>query len=151
MLYRSSVSATRDTLSRLMEDLRQRGGPWSCAQDPGADRESLTAAWLASEDPFAMLLLLAAVHPQRNEPVCDALVASMSFFAPMRQEGEKLARCRPGMSYNGPDRFRFLHLAQRIRGALSEMKRVERSAVEPQLSAAIRTVVRDPHALAGGG
>lgn len=144
------MSATRTTLSQLMEDVRQRGGPWSCAQDPGADRGIVTDAWLASEDPFAMLLLLAALHPQRNEPVCDALVESMSFFPPMRREGEKQALSRPGMNYNGPDRFRFLHLAQRIRHAASELKAAERSTVEPQLSAAIRAVVRDPYALAGG-
>lgn len=130
-----------------MEALRCRGGWWASPQDPGADRATVTAAWVASEDPFAMLLLLAALHPQKNEPVCDALVASMSFFAPMRDEAAKQARCRPGMNYNGPDRFRFRHLAMRIRQSLSELDAAERRSIEPKLSAAIRTVVRDPYAL----
>lgn len=131
----------------MMEALRQRGGPWSSAQDLGADRASVTAAWRASEDPFAMLLLLAAIHPHPNEPVCLALVAAMSFFSPMRREGETQAQSLAGMNYNGPDRARFLHLAQRIRGALSETPAAERSTVAQALSAAIRAVVGDPYAL----
>jgi hypothetical protein len=133
------------SLRDLMEGLRQRGGDWSTAQEPGADRATVTRAWLASDDAFAMLLLLAALHPDRNVPVCDALVANMSFFSPMREEGERQARCRPGMNYNGPSRFQFLHLAQRLRNALFEMDEPDRAAVEPRLSAALRVVVVDPY------
>ncbi len=142
------MSATQSTLSALMEDVRRRGGPWSVPQDLGVDPLDVTAAWLASADPFAMLLLLAAIHPHHNEPVCEALVASMSFFRPMKREGEKQASSRGGMNYNGPDRFRFTHLAQRIRNGVSELSAADRSRVEPQLSAAIRAMVPDPHSLA---
>lgn len=134
-------------LSELMEGVRRRGDLWSSAQDIGAEPAAVTSAWLQSNDPFAMLLLLAAIHPHHNEPVCDALVSSMCFFAPMRQEQEKQARSRPGMNYNGPDRFRFLHLAQRIRNALSGMTPAARVEIEPRLTAAIRAVVSNPFVL----
>lgn len=133
-----------------MERVRLRGGPWSSVQDIGAPADAVTTAWMESGDPFAMLLLLAALHPGHDEPVCDALVASMSFFAPMREEQRQQARSRPGMNYNGPDRFRFLHLAQRIRSALSAMDPTERIEIEVKLGTAIRTVVGNPYAVSIG-
>lgn len=133
-----------------MERVRLRGRRWSAVQDLDAAPDAVANAWIESKDPFAMLLLLAALHPHHNEPVCEALVASMSFFAPMRDEQEKQARSRPGMNTNGPDRFRFLHLAQRIRDALSAMAPTERIEVEVKLSTAIRTVVGNPYAVSEG-
>ena len=132
------------SLSELIEAVRLRGASWAAPQEIGAAPGEVMAGWATSRDPFAMLLLLAALHPEHNEPVCDALVASMSFFAPMKREQEKQARSRPGMNYNGPDRFRFLHLAQRLRNGLSANE-PERAEMEPKLSAAIRTVVGDPY------
>ncbi len=149
-VFGGSVSAAMPSafLSELMEAVVRRGDSWSSEQDISAGRAAVTSAWAESEDPFSMLLLLAAIHPYHNEPLCDALVASMSFFPPMQLEREKQAQSRPGMNYNGPDRFRFLHVAQRLRASLREMKAPDRSEVEPKLSAAIRTVVNAPFALA---
>jgi hypothetical protein len=136
------------SLSTIMERVRQQGRPWSSPQELGVDRTAVMAAWMASDDPFAMLLLLGAIYPDRHEPACEALVASMSFFSPMQREGEKQTLSRG--TYNGPNRFRFVHVAQRVRQGLAEVPEPERSRVALALSDAIRSVVSDPHALAAG-
>ncbi|MFP2963987.1 hypothetical protein ACLEPN_41330 [Myxococcus sp. 1LA] len=56
---------TRRTLRDLMEAVSGRHRNWASPQDLGFDRVMVAAAWLASDDPLAMLLLLAAVHPHR--------------------------------------------------------------------------------------
>ena len=137
--------------SEWMEAVRRRGDSWSREQDIGADRASVTAAWGMSNDPFAMLLLLAAIHPHHDEPVCAALVTSMAFFPPMHEEAEKQAVSHAGMNTSGPDRVRLLHLAQRIRGGLERLNAAERAPVEARLSDAMRVVVRSPHELARPG
>ena len=141
--------ATR-ALSELMERVRARGEPWSEPHDLRAERADVVAAWDASEDPFAMLLLLAALHPGRHERACEALVARMASFPPMRREAERQEKARPGMTYNGPDRFRFLHVAQRVRFGLSELSPEERRSTEARLADAIRVVVADPFSLLPG-
>ena len=136
------------SLSVLMDDLRRRGsGSWSSVQRPDAPPAVLAAAWASSDDPVAMLLLLAALHPHRDLAVCGALVTAMSFFPPMREEAEKQARSRAGMHYDGPARFRFLHLAQRMRTTLADLTGAERSAVAAPLCDAMRKVVDDPYAV----
>lgn len=139
------------SLSELIERVRLREGSWSSVQDLDAEPAAVVSAWMDSDDPFAMLLLFAAIHPHHDEPVCDALVASMSFFEPMRRVQRTQAHARGGMNYNGPDPFRFLYLAQRMRGALSALSPAERLALESRLAASIRAVVPNPHALSEEG
>lgn len=134
-------------LTTIVDALRERGGSWALPQTPPADRATVIAAWATSDDPFAMLLLLAALHPKQNVPVCDALVASMAFHPAMQAEAAKQARARPGMNYNGPDRFRFRHLAMIVRQLRSGLADADRSRVDGELSAAIRGVVADPYVL----
>ena len=132
-------------LSELMDRVRARATLWSSPQDLDAAPADVKSGWAASRDPFAMLLLLAALHPEHDERACEAVVMKMSFFEPMRLEHERQARSRLGMLYNGPDRFRFLHVAQRVRNALARVDAKERADLEPKLCAAIRTVVSDPY------
>lgn len=115
-----------------------------------AARKRMTAAWAVSDDPFAMLLFLAVIHPPRNVPVCDALVRGMSFYPPMRRVAALQAKARPGMNYNGTSRFTFIYLAQRARQSLQETPPEERVAVAASLASAIREVVPDPYALPDG-
>ncbi|GMU06374.1 hypothetical protein [Corallococcus caeni] len=140
---------TPRTLTDLMEQMPGRNRDWSLPQDLGVDRVTVTAAWLASDDPPAMLLLLAALHPKREVEKCIELATGMSFFEPMRVEAHSMSRRLPGMNVNGRSPFYFIHLFQRLRVALQMTWDTERSRLEPELAAAIRVVVPDPFTLVG--
>tara|TARA_R110002096_G_scaffold408075_3_gene607058 strand:- start:36916 stop:37326 length:411 start_codon:yes stop_codon:yes gene_type:complete len=132
----------------MMDKVRQRGGGWSARQEVDADPATVAEAWSKSEDPFSMLLLLAVFHPGVHEMVCNSLVARMSPLSPiMRREQEIQSRARRGMDYNGPCRFRFLHVAQRIRGAIDHVSEDKKSALALALSTTIREVVGAPYTL----
>ncbi|NPD22095.1 hypothetical protein [Corallococcus exiguus] len=141
---------TRRTLTDLMNEVSGRSArDWSVPQDLGCDRMTVTAAWLASDDPVAMLFLLAAVHPRREVEKCIELATEMSFFEPMRDEAHTMSRRLPGMNFNGRSPFYFIHLYQMLHSALRWMEDTERSRLEPELAAAIRVVVPDPFTLVG--
>ncbi|RKG71922.1 hypothetical protein D7W79_30070 [Corallococcus exercitus] len=135
---------TRRTLTDLMAEVSPRARDWSLPQDLGVDRVTVAAAWLASDDPPAMLLLLAALHPKRAEERCFELATQMSFFEPMRIEAHVMSRWRGGMLTNGRSPFYFLSLYQRLRNALQAFEDPERSQLGSKLAAAIRVVVPDP-------
>lgn len=138
---------TLRTLTDLMAQVSGRNRDWSLSQDLGVDRVTVTAAWLASDDPVAMLFLLAALHPKREVEKCIELATGMSFFEPMRAEAHSMSRRLPGMNFNGRSPFYFIHLYQMLRAALRVSDDAERSQLEPQLAAAIRVVVPDPFTL----
>ncbi|NOJ92823.1 hypothetical protein HMI51_07740 [Corallococcus coralloides] len=140
---------TRRTLTDLMAEVSGRARDWASPQDLGVDPMTVVAAWLASDDPVAMLFLLAAVHPRREVEKCIELATEMSFFEPMRDEAHTMSRRLPGMNFNGRSPFYFIHLYQRLRAALQWMEDTQRSQLEPELAAAIRVVVPDPFTLAG--
>lgn len=135
----------------MMEAVRARGGAWSSPQDVGATPEGVRAAWAASEDPFAMLLLLAALAPAHDEARCEALVAGMAWHPALARERERQGMARPGMTYNGPDRFRFLHLAQQVRGALRGEEEPARAATARAWCRTIRAVLPDPYVVVAAG
>ncbi|RKG89481.1 hypothetical protein D7W82_07220 [Corallococcus sp. CA049B] len=140
---------TRRTLTDLMAEVSGRARDWASPQDLGVDPMTVVAAWLASDDPVAMLFLLAAVHPRREVEMCIKLATEMSFFEPMRDEAHTMSRRLPGMNVNGRSPFYFIHLYQRLRAASQWMEDTQRSQLEPELAAAIRVVVPDPFTLAG--
>ncbi|WP_375758709.1 hypothetical protein [Corallococcus exercitus] len=138
---------TPRTLTDLMDEVSGRARDWSLPQDLGFDRMTGAAAWLASDDPLAMLFLLAAVHPRREEAMCIELATKMSFFEPMRDEADTMSRRRSGMNFNGRSPFYFIHLYQRLRAAWQVTEDTQRSRLGPELAAAIRVVVPDPFTL----
>ncbi|MGE6761653.1 hypothetical protein ACQKGO_26820 [Corallococcus interemptor] len=140
---------TRSTLTGLMHEVSSRNGDWASPRDLGVARVTVTAAWLASDDPAAMLLLLAALHPKRQVETCIALATGMSFFEPMRVEAHSMSGRLPGMNFNGRSPFYFIHLYQLLRGALRTLDDTERSRLGFELAAAIRVVVPDPFTLVG--
>ncbi|NOK14347.1 hypothetical protein [Corallococcus exercitus] len=140
---------TRRALTDLMAEVSGRAREWSSPQDLGCDRVPVTAAWLASDDPRAMMLLLAAVHPRRHEEKCIELATEMSFFETMRYEAHMMSRRRSGMNFNGRSPFYFIHLYQLLRSAWQVTEDTERSRLGPELAAAIRVVVPDPFTLVG--
>ncbi|RKG68535.1 hypothetical protein D7V80_12355 [Corallococcus sp. CA054B] len=146
--YPGHMTAQR-TLTDLMAEVAGRARDWSLPQDLGSDRMTVTAAWLASDDPLAMLFLLAAVHPRREVEMCIKLATEMSFFEPMRNEAHSMSRRLPGMNFNGRSPFYFIALYQRLHSALRWMEGTQRSRLEPELAAAIRVVVPDPFTLVG--
>jgi hypothetical protein len=131
-----------------MDEVSGRKRDWLSPQDLGFDRATVAAAWLASDDPPAMLFLLAVLHPRRHEETCVALATEMSFFEPMRVDAHSMSRRRRGMNFNGTSPFRFIRLYQLLRGALLVSEDTQRSQLEPELAAAIRVVVPDPFTLA---
>ncbi|MBN8232676.1 hypothetical protein JYK02_34680 [Corallococcus macrosporus] len=139
---------TQRTLTDLMAEVHRRAHEWASPQDLGVERPTVTAAWLTSDDPVAMLLLLAAVHPRREEAMCIELATRMSFFEPMRYEAHLMSRRRSGMNFNGRSPFYFIALYQRMRSALQPFDDTERSQLGPKLAEAIRGVVPDPFTLA---
>ncbi|WP_224249067.1 hypothetical protein [Hyalangium gracile] len=140
---------TLRTLTDLMDEVHGRAREWASPQELGVDRDTVRAAWLASDDPLAMLLLLAALHPRRHEEKCIELATGMSFFRPMLLEADSMSRRRSGMNFNGASPFRFIKLWQLLRAAWRVIDDTERSRLEPQLAAAIRVVVPDPFTLVG--
>jgi len=132
-------------LTELMDTLRRAGGSWDVPQVLELDAAALAAAWCASDDPVAMLFLLAALHPGHQVKACDALVACLSSWPPMAHLAEQQARARPGMNYNGPDLFRLLALAQRARGGRAREPLTPEQA--RRLSDAIREVAPDPRSI----
>ena len=141
---------TRRTLTDLMDEVSVRNRDWSSQQDLGIDRATVAAAWQESDDPRAMLLLLAALHPRRDKEKCLELATQMSFFEPMRVAAHTMSRLRDGgMVFNGQSPFYFIQLFRRLRTALQWVEDTERSRLEPRLAAAIRVVVHDPFTLAG--
>lgn len=141
---------TRRTLTDLMDEVSRRNRDWSLPQDLGFDRATVAAAWRASEDPLAMLLLLAALHPRRDEEKCLELATEMSFFEPMRVQAHTMSRLSGGgVNFNGPCPFYFIRLYMRLRTALPWIEDTERSRLEPELAVAIRAVVHDPFTLVG--
>ncbi|MHA7629929.1 hypothetical protein [Corallococcus sp. M7] len=137
------------TLTDLMAEVSGRAHEWSTPQDLGCDRVTVTDAWLASDDPVAMLFLLAAVHPRREVELCIKLATEMSFFEPMRDEAHTMSRRLPGMNFNGRSPFYFIALYQRLSAALRVTEDTKRSRLEPELAAAIRVVIPDPFTLVG--
>ncbi len=133
------------TLTALLQRWREAAdgdlGRRNALDDPRAIRP----AWSESVDPFAMLLLLAILHPGAHESPTDALVAAMSFFPPMERVAGKQARARPGMNYNGPSMFHFSWLGLRVRQALAETD--ADAETRRRLSDAIRGVFPDPYAI----
>ena len=110
---------------------------------PFYDPARIRAAWLASDDPTAMLLLLALVHPSRNEEVCCQLTSAMASepsFAKLAREQEEW---QTGKRFNGQSPFYFLQLARRtvhyIRGESADKQR--------RLAEVLRGVVPDPYRL----
>ncbi|WP_224371711.1 hypothetical protein [Hyalangium versicolor] len=149
VLYHRRVTTQR-TLTDLMAEVSGRRIPgWGSPQDLGFDRATVTAAWLASDDPLAMLLLLAALYPRREEEKCVELVTEMSFFRPMWLEADSMSRRRSGMNFNGTTPFRFIRLYHLLQRDLQVIEDSERSRLEPKLGAAIRVVVPDPFTLVG--
>lgn len=148
MPYHRRVT-TRRTLTDLMDEVSGRNRDGSSPQDLGFDRATVAAAWRASDDPLAMLLLLAALHPRREEEKCLELATELSFFEPMRVEARTMSRRRGGMHVDGRCPFYFSQLYQRLRAALRAIEDTERSRLEPELAAAIRVVVPDPFTLVG--
>ncbi|WP_043321305.1 hypothetical protein [Corallococcus coralloides] len=140
---------TRRTLTDLMNEVAGRAHEWSSPQDLGCDRMTVMAAWLASDDPVAMLFLLAAVHPRREVEKCVELATAMSFFEPMRYQAHLMSRRLPGMNFNGRSLFYFISLYQRLRAALQAFEDTERSRLGLELATAIRVVVPDPFTLVG--
>jgi hypothetical protein len=141
---------TRRTLTDLMAEVSGRGRDGSLPQDLGLDRATVAAAWLASDDPLAMLLLLGKLHPQREEEKCFELATELSFFEPMRVQAHRMSGLRGGgHNYNGPSLFRFMRLFGLLSTTLRWMEATERSRLEPELVAAIRVVVHDPFTLVG--
>ncbi|MCP3138364.1 hypothetical protein [Pyxidicoccus xibeiensis] len=140
---------TRRTLTDLMDEVAGRNRDWSSPQDLGSDRATVSGAWLASDDPLAMLLLLAALHPRRAEEKCLELATALSFFEPMRVTAHTMSRNRGGMYVNGSLPFYFVRLYQRLRVAFRTVEDTRRSRLEPELAAAIRVVVHDPFTLVG--
>lgn len=131
-------------LTTWIDALRDTGvpvGDWPIREE---DSAFLSAAWVVSDDPFAMMLLLAALYPKRIEPRCEAMVAALSFWPPMTRLAEMQAVSRPGMNYNGPDNFMFVRLAQRVRGGLRELSQQERMLLSNRLAQAMRVVVSNP-------
>ncbi len=148
MPYHRRVT-TRCTLTDLMDQVSGRNPDWSLPQDLDADPATVAAAWLAGDDPLAMLLLLAALHPRREEEKCLELATELSFFEPMRVEARRMSRLRGGMHVDGRCPFYFSQLHQRLRAALRAIEGAERSRIEPELATAIRVVVHDPFTLVG--
>ncbi|MBN9686410.1 MULTISPECIES: hypothetical protein [unclassified Corallococcus] len=137
------------TLTDLMAEVAGRAHEWSTPQDLGCDRVTVAAAWLASDDPVAMLFLLAAVHPRREVEMCIKLATEMSFFEPMRDEAHTMSRRLPGMNFNGRSPFYFMALYQRLSAALQWIEDTERAQLEHKLATAIRVVVPDPFTFGG--
>jgi hypothetical protein len=108
----------RRTLTDLMDEVSGRNRDGSSPQDLGFDRVTVAAAWLASDNPLAMLLLLAALHSRREEEKCLALATELSFFEPMRVEARTMSRRRGGMHVDGRCPFYFIQLYQGLRAAL---------------------------------
>ncbi|RKH64857.1 hypothetical protein D7X55_11285 [Corallococcus sp. AB049A] len=140
---------TRSTLTDLMHEVSSRNGDWASPRDLGVDRVTVVAAWLSSDDPAAMLLLLAALHPKRQVETCVALATRMSFFEPMRVEAHSMSRRLPGMNFNGRSPFYFIHLYQLLRSALQVTEDTERPRLKSELAAAIRAVIPEPFTLVG--
>ncbi|RKH55633.1 hypothetical protein [Corallococcus aberystwythensis] len=136
------------TLTDMMAEVHSRARDWSLRQDLGFEPAAVGAAWMASDDPVAMLLLLAALHPKRDVEKCFELATAMSFFEPMRAHAHTMNGCRPGMNFNGTSLFYFIRLYTRLRSALQVFEGAERSELDSKLAAAIRAVVPDPFTLA---
>ncbi len=126
---------TRSTLTELVAT---EDGSFPRVRELVATREQLEDAWATSDDPFAMLLLLAWFHPERDAvELVSAVTRAMAFHPPMAEELERQAASLPGMNYNGPARHAVRFLAQRVRHAPE--------AVRPALADAVRSVVASPY------
>ena len=143
------MSAGR-TLTDLMAEVSSRARDWASVQELGFERETVVAAWLASDDPVAMLLLLAALHPKREVQKCLELATALSFFEPMRVLAHTIRRWSSGaVATNGQSPFYFMRLHQRLRSAFPWVEDTRLARLQPELAAAIRAVFPDPYTLAG--
>jgi len=112
-----------------------------------ADREALARAWEASNDPFAMLLVLHAVRPGDESARAEELTSALVFAPAFARLARAQAKSPPGSNYNGPALFRFVRLAMTARAAAREAEGPLRAALELRLCAVVRAYAPDPLAL----
>ncbi len=106
-----------------------------------ANRDRARAAWVVSNDPFSMLVLLQAIHGGRDVVTCEALAESMAFAPPLAQVRELQAKRQPGMHSDGGSPHTFIYLAQRVRRYLQDTPSVDQPLLAVRLADAIRSVV----------
>jgi hypothetical protein len=149
-----------EDLGRLVDDL-YRSDDRSTHKPTPDQIAAVRQAWTDSTDAPAMLLLLARLYPERREPEVAALARRLARVAPSHSRIPETARLIVrdlGLSgaRSGPDRYRFLHLASRVRSELAEMRSGETvgatyDVTVPDLNAtyatAIRELVADPYVL----
>jgi hypothetical protein len=140
------VIAAATKLTELMAVVRARGAPWTEPQVIEADHDTLRAAWRVSNDPHAMVLLLAALYPARDQlrTRCTTLVETLSFYPPVARLAERQAGSQPGMNYNGPARSTFLALASHVAVPLAELPAADRAEFSRRLCVALREEIDDP-------
>ncbi|AKF85196.1 hypothetical protein SAMN05443572_113125 [Myxococcus fulvus] len=133
-----------------MAEVSSRARDWASVQELGVERETVVAAWRASDDPVAMLFLLAALHPGREKEKCLELATALSFFEPMRVLARTIERWSSGaFPTNGQSPFYFMRLYQRLRSAFPWVEDTRLAQLQPELAAAIRAVFPDPYTLVG--
>ncbi|NTX01953.1 hypothetical protein [Myxococcus sp. CA040A] len=130
-----------------MAEVSGRARDWASAQELGFERGTVAAAWPESDDPLAMLLLLAALHPRREEERCLEVATALSFFEPMRVQAHTMRRWRSSIPTNGQSPFYVMRLYQLLRAAFPWVKDTKRSRLDPELAPGIRAVIEDPYTL----